>query len=133
VLFGGHDHVLRTAGLSYADYAHQGYGQLMAAAMLTLAVIAAARRGNMPALAAAEKTQRAAAAALFSLAANYPQFGTSKAFKALRERASTLDARVDDRRERYNNAVSVLNFRCKAFPYSLVARSMGLRPSAFLS
>ena len=32
VLFGGHDHVLRTAGLSYADYAHQGYGQLMAAA-----------------------------------------------------------------------------------------------------
>ena len=44
VLFGGHDHVLRTAGLSYADYAHQGYGQLMAAAMLTLAVIAGARR-----------------------------------------------------------------------------------------
>jgi hypothetical protein len=44
VLFGGHDHVLRTAGLSYADYAHQGYGQLMAAAMLTLAVIAGGRR-----------------------------------------------------------------------------------------
>ena len=44
VLFGGHDHVLRTARLSYADYAHEGYGQLMAAAMLTLAVIAAARR-----------------------------------------------------------------------------------------
>jgi hypothetical protein len=44
VLFGGHDHVLRTAGLSYADYAHQGYGQLMAAAVLTLAVIAAACR-----------------------------------------------------------------------------------------
>ena len=44
VLFGGHDHVLRTAGLSYADYAHQGYGQLMAAAMLTLAVIAGAHR-----------------------------------------------------------------------------------------
>jgi len=44
VLFGGHDHVLRTAGLSYADYPHKGYGQLMAAAMLTLAVIAGARR-----------------------------------------------------------------------------------------
>ena len=44
VLFGGHDHVLRTAKLTYADYAHQGYGQLMAAAMLTLAVIAGARR-----------------------------------------------------------------------------------------
>jgi uncharacterized protein DUF4153 len=44
VLFGGHDHVLRTARLTYADYAHQGYGQLMAASMLTLAVIAGARR-----------------------------------------------------------------------------------------
>ncbi len=44
VLFGGHDHVLRTAGLSYAEYAHQGYGQLMAAAVLTLAVIAGAWR-----------------------------------------------------------------------------------------
>ena len=36
--------MLRTAKLTYADYAHQGYGQLMAAAMLTLAVIAGARR-----------------------------------------------------------------------------------------
>jgi hypothetical protein len=36
--------VLRTAGLSYADYAHEGFGQLMAAAALTLAVIAGAWR-----------------------------------------------------------------------------------------
>jgi len=43
-LFGGRDHVLRTAGLTYAEYARQGFGQLIAAAGLTLAVIAAARR-----------------------------------------------------------------------------------------
>ena len=64
------------------------------------AVIAAARRDNLPALAAADKTHRAASEALFRLAANYPQFGTSAAFRALRERARTLDARVDERRER---------------------------------
>ncbi len=41
-LFGGHEHVLRAAGLTYAEYARQGFGQLIAAAALTLAVIAAA-------------------------------------------------------------------------------------------
>jgi LemA protein len=97
------------------------------------AVIAAARRSNVPALAAADKTHRSAAAALFKYAASYPQFSSSTAFRALRERAATLDARVDEKREQYNGAVSVLNFRCQAFPYSLVARSMGMRPAAFLS
>lgn len=97
------------------------------------AAIAAARRANIPALAAADNAHRAAAAALFQLAANYPQFSTSNAFAALRERAQTLDARVDEKREQYNRAVSVLNFRCQAFPYSVVARSMGLRPAGFLS
>lgn len=41
VLFGGHEHVLRTSGLSYAEYARQGFWQLLAAAALTLAVIGA--------------------------------------------------------------------------------------------
>lgn len=97
------------------------------------AVIAAVRRNNMPALAAADKAHRVAAASLFALAESYPQFGTSAAFAALRVRAATLEARVDERREQYNNAVSLLNFRCRAFPYNVVARTMGLRPSAFLS
>jgi Domain of unknown function (DUF4153) len=41
VLFGGRDHVLRTTGLTYAEYARSGYWQLLATAVLTLAVIAA--------------------------------------------------------------------------------------------
>jgi LemA protein len=97
------------------------------------AVIAAVRGSNVAALAAADQAHRAAAESLFRLAANYPQFSTSRAFAALRERAQTLDARVDEKREQYNRAVSVLNFRCRAFPYSLVARTMGLRPAGFLS
>jgi uncharacterized protein DUF4153 len=39
VLFGGHAHVLETAGLTYAEYARQGFWQLIAAASLTLAVV----------------------------------------------------------------------------------------------
>jgi hypothetical protein len=42
VLFGGHEHVLRTAGLTYAEYARQGFWQLLAAAALTFAVVGAA-------------------------------------------------------------------------------------------
>ncbi len=44
VVLGGHDYVRRTAGLSYADYAHQGFGQLVVATALTLLVIWAAGR-----------------------------------------------------------------------------------------
>ena len=48
-LFGGNDYVLETANLSYADYARSGFAQLIAAAALTLAVIAAAVRYAPPA------------------------------------------------------------------------------------
>jgi hypothetical protein len=44
VLFDGHTHVLETAGLTYADYAHRGFGQLLVASGLVLAVVAGAKR-----------------------------------------------------------------------------------------
>ncbi len=66
-LFAGHDHVLRTAGLTYAEYAHRGFGQLIAAAALTLAVIAAARRWARVEGAGQERLLRALLAALCAL------------------------------------------------------------------
>ena len=39
VLFGGNDYVLRTAGLTYAEYAREGFWQLIAAGTLTLGVV----------------------------------------------------------------------------------------------
>jgi len=44
VLFAGRSHVLTTAGLTYAEYARQGFFQLIFASILTLGVIAAASR-----------------------------------------------------------------------------------------
>ena len=44
VLFGGHDHVLRTTELTYSEYARQGFSQLLAVAALTLGVIAGSAR-----------------------------------------------------------------------------------------
>ena len=43
-LVSGHAHVLATAGLTYAQYARAGFGQLVAATALTLVVVAVAAR-----------------------------------------------------------------------------------------
>ncbi len=49
-VFGGHDYIEETTGLTYADYVHQGFGQLTLATALMLVVVwAAARRaGDTP-------------------------------------------------------------------------------------
>lgn len=44
VTFGGHDYLERTTGLTYADYVHQGFGQLTVATALTLLVVWTAAR-----------------------------------------------------------------------------------------
>ena len=44
VLFGGHDYLQHTTGLTYAEYVHEGFGQLTVATALTLVVVAAAAR-----------------------------------------------------------------------------------------
>ncbi|MCW2791211.1 MAG: histidine kinase [Nocardioides sp.] len=44
VTFGGHDYLERTTGLTYAEYVHQGFGQLTVATGLTLLVVWAAAR-----------------------------------------------------------------------------------------
>ncbi len=44
VLFGGHRHVLETAGMTYAEYARSGFGQLVTVTVLTLTVVAATVR-----------------------------------------------------------------------------------------
>ena len=43
-LFGGHEYIRRTTGLTYAAYVHQGFGQLTLATLLTLVVVAIAVR-----------------------------------------------------------------------------------------
>jgi two-component system sensor histidine kinase BaeS len=44
VVFGGHDYLERTTGITYADYVHEGFGQLTVATALTLLVAWAASR-----------------------------------------------------------------------------------------
>ncbi|MDQ1106339.1 DUF4153 domain-containing protein [Nocardioides zeae] len=44
VVFGGHDYLRRTTGLTYAQYVHQGFGQLTVVTALTLVVVGVAAR-----------------------------------------------------------------------------------------
>ena len=39
-MWGGHDYLERTTGLTYAEYVHQGFGQLTVATFLTVVVVA---------------------------------------------------------------------------------------------
>jgi hypothetical protein len=48
VLFQGHDHILQTAGLTYAEYARQGFFQLLFAAALTIVVVCFAWTRSRP-------------------------------------------------------------------------------------
>ena len=43
-MWGGHEYLRRTTGLTYAEYVHQGFGQLTAATFLTLVVVALTMR-----------------------------------------------------------------------------------------
>jgi hypothetical protein len=43
-MFGGHGYLRRTTGLTYAEYVHQGFGQLTLTTLLTLVVVVAAAR-----------------------------------------------------------------------------------------
>ena len=39
-MWGGHEYLMRTTGLGYGDYVHQGFGQLTVATVLTLGIVA---------------------------------------------------------------------------------------------
>ena len=47
-MFGGHDYLQQATGLTYAEYVHEGFGQLTIATMLTLTVVAWAAREAAP-------------------------------------------------------------------------------------
>jgi hypothetical protein len=66
-LFGGHHHVLDTAGLTYAEYARSGFFQLAVVAALTLAVVAAAVRWARRETPAADRVARALLGVLCAL------------------------------------------------------------------
>ncbi len=58
---------------------------------------------------------------LFAVAENYPQLKANENFMQLQNRVSQLENQIADRREFYNESVTVYNTRIQQIPYVFVA------------
>ena len=83
----------------------------------------AAQQSHSPnALGPAESALRASLGNLFAVAEAYPELRSNEQFLNLQSRISALENAISDRREYYNESVTINNVRIEQFPEVLVAR-----------
>jgi LemA protein len=68
---------------------------------------------------------------LFAVAENYPTLKASVNFIKLQARITGLENEIADRREFYNDAVTIYNTRIDSFPDLVIARMMKFKPREF--
>jgi LemA protein len=85
------------------------------------AVSQAQSTGNVSALGAAEGQLRGVLGGLYAVAENYPDLKANASFQSLQGRISQLENTISDRRELYNQAVTINNTRLEQFPDNLIA------------
>ncbi len=96
--------------------------------------VAAAREAqNVRALGPAEAALRAGVARVFALAEANPALKADENFLRLQARITALENDIADRREFYNESVTVNNTRIEQFPESIVARRFGFLHARMLS
>ncbi len=79
--------------------------------------------------AAAENQLTRALGQFFAVAENYPDLKANQSFSALQARISELENSIADRREFYNDTVTLFNTRIQQIPDSWVAGGMSLTPA----
>jgi LemA protein len=79
--------------------------------------------------ASAENQITAALGGFFAVAENYPDLKANASFTALQQRISELENQIADRREFYNDTVTIFNTRIQQIPDSWVAGGMNLQPA----
>jgi len=77
-----------------------------------------------------EASLRKSLGQLYAVAESYPDLKADKQFKHLRERITTLENTIADRREYYNESVTLNNIRIESFPDLILARCFGFRAQA---
>jgi LemA protein len=78
--------------------------------------------------AAAHEVLTEAFKSIFAIAENYPALKANETFKYLQERISGLENEIADRRELYNDSVTLYNTRIQIVPDRFVARLMRCQP-----
>jgi LemA protein len=66
---------------------------------------------------------------VFAVAENYPDLKADQGFRALQQRISEIENQIADRREFYNDVVTLFNTRLEQIPDSWVAQGMALSPA----
>lgn len=64
---------------------------------------------------------------LFAVAENYPDLKASKNFLKLQSRITELENMIADRREFFNDTVTIYNTRIKQIPYNTIAGILGYK------
>ena len=75
----------------------------------------------------AENQVTKALGGFFAVAENYPDLKANQSFLALQQRISDLENQIADRREFYNDTVTMFNTRIQQIPDSWVAGGMNLQ------
>ncbi|MBK6657289.1 MAG: LemA family protein [Proteobacteria bacterium] len=96
------------------------------------AVFGANQRHDVAAVGAGEASLRKSLGQLYAVAESYPELRADKQFTQLRERISALENSIADRREYYNESVTLNNIRLETFPDLILARWFGFRAHATL-
>src|SRR5437867_8247388 len=65
---------------------------------------------------------------LFAVVENYPELKANQNFMQLQGRITELENEIADRREFYNDSVTILNTRIEQIPYVLFARTLNCVP-----
>ncbi len=119
-----HDELVKLADVvkRYAEYEPQTLERLIRARQQ---VETAIDGGDARALAEADREVRRQRGALLAVAEAHPELKADGLFRDLMDRVASLEGQISDRRELYNEAVTLLNTGIEQFPDMLIARPLG--------
>lgn len=90
-------------------------------------VARASQQGDIAALGAAEGQLRSGLGQIFALSEAYPELKANDQFSNLQTRISGLENAIADRREFYNESVTINNARIEQFPEVFIAKLMNFQ------
>ena len=108
----------------HMQYEQQTLQKVMEARNL---IASALQANNMQALDAAEEQLRIGLGNLFAIAEAYPELKASDSFQHLRQRVTSLEDSIADRREFYNDSATINNVRIEQFPDILIAKALSFK------
>jgi LemA protein len=100
---------------------------------VTNARSAYSRSANVDEKARAENQLTRALGKLFAVAEQYPDLKANQEFLNVQQRISSLENTIADRREFYNDSVTLYNIRIEQLPAAWVAQQVGYRARPLLA